>query len=123
MENNQMEQEFLKEQNQIMYTQQAILNALFRTVEIAGEAGVKNANLLTAIIMSNQLDAITTNEEMRLVEGLIQQLQNQLLNSLQADQPHDKETHEELIHAYVALSKAVEYKRLLAGSSNENNMG
>lgn len=93
-------------------TDQTLIHALFHVIDMGGDDARDRAAMLGGIILSNRLSEVNNQEDMNFVENMITQLQSRITEDLKAEHMHDRETHEELIHAYVSLSKALEYAKL-----------
>ena len=92
--------------------EQSLIHALFHVIDLGGDKAREKADLLGAIILSNRLQTLNNQKDIEYVETLITALQAEIATDLKKETIMDKDTHEELIHAYVALSKAVEYAKM-----------
>jgi len=92
--------------------EQSLIHALFHVIDLGGDKAREKADLLGAIILSNRLQALNNQIDIEYVETLITALQAEIATDLKKETIMDKDTHEELIHAYVSLSKAVEYAKM-----------
>ena len=93
-------------------TDQKLIHALFHVIDMGGDVAREKASMLGGIILSNRLSALNNQEDMNFVESMVTNLQSRITEDLKTENIHDRETHEELIHAYVSLSKALEYAKL-----------
>ena len=92
--------------------EQSLIHALFHVIDLGGDKAREKADLLGAIILSNRLQTLNNQKDIEYVETLITALQAEIATDLKKETIMDKDTHEELIHAYVSLSKAVEYAKM-----------
>lgn len=92
--------------------EQTLINALFRVIDMDETRAREKAPLLAGIIMSNRLSTLDNREDMMYVEELINMLKTRITEDLNSETIDSKDTHEELIHAYVSLSKALEYAHM-----------
>lgn len=92
--------------------EQTLIHALFHVMDMGGETAREKSELLAGIILSNRLQALTNTEDMHYVASLVTMLKERIEMDLTSTTAMDMEMHEELIHAYVSLSKAVEYAEM-----------
>ncbi|PGK51289.1 hypothetical protein CN918_26220 [Priestia megaterium] len=92
--------------------EQSLIHALFHVIDLGGEKAREKADILGPIILSNRLQVLNNEQDIEYVNTLIASLQDMIQDDLKREKIANKDTHEELIHAYVSLSKAVEYAKM-----------